>query len=429
MASAAGPVRDMEVDETVEEKLINEEYKIWKKNAPFLYDLVMTHALEWPSLTVQWLPDVTRPDGKDYAVHRLLHGTHTTEGEANHLVISDVQLPREEAHVDSRKYDEDKGEYGGFGSVSGKVVPKVRINHEGEVHRARYMPQNPNVIATKTPGPDVLIFDYTKHPSNPDPSGVPNPQIRLTGHSKEGYGISWNRNKEGLLLGASDDMTICCWDVNRPPAENGTLDASTVYTGHTSIVEDVQWHMLHSALFGSVSDDKHVMIWDTRTGQTKPRHKFQAHSAEVNCLAFNEFSEFTFATGSADNTVALWDLRNIKIKLHSFESHTDEVFQVQWSPHQEAVLASSGTDRRLMIWDLSKIGEEQTAEDAEDGPPELLFIHGGHTSKISDFCWNPNEPWVIASVSEDNILQVWQMAENIYNDKEVDVPEAELERH
>lgn len=39
------------------EKIINEEYKIWKKNAPFLYDLVMTHALEWPSLTVQWIPD------------------------------------------------------------------------------------------------------------------------------------------------------------------------------------------------------------------------------------------------------------------------------------------------------------------------------------------------------------------------------------
>ena len=38
------------------EKEINEEYKIWKKNTPFLYDLVVTHALLWPSLTVQWLP-------------------------------------------------------------------------------------------------------------------------------------------------------------------------------------------------------------------------------------------------------------------------------------------------------------------------------------------------------------------------------------
>ncbi|XP_038304849.1 histone-binding protein RBBP7-like [Canis lupus familiaris] len=56
-------------EDTVEERVINEEYKIWKKNTPFLYDLVMTHALQWPSLTVQWLPEVTKPEGKDYALH------------------------------------------------------------------------------------------------------------------------------------------------------------------------------------------------------------------------------------------------------------------------------------------------------------------------------------------------------------------------
>ena len=57
---------------------------------------------------------------------------------------------------------------------------------------------------------------------------------------------------------------------------------------------------------------------------------------------------------------------------------------------------------------MSKVGEEQAPEDAEDGPPELLFIHGGHTSKISDLCWNPSkeDEWVIASAAEDNILQV-----------------------
>lgn len=30
-------------------------------------------------------------------------------------------------------------------------------------------------------------------------------------------------------------------------------------------------------------------------------------------------------------TVALWDLRNLKLKLHSFESHKDEIFQVEFS--------------------------------------------------------------------------------------------------
>lgn len=34
---------------------------------------------------------------------------------------------------------------------------------------------------------------------------------------------------------------------------------------------------------------------------------------------------------------------------------------------------------------------------------------------MSDFSWNPRAPWTIASVSEDNVLQVWNVAEEIYN--------------
>ena len=45
--------------EEIEQKIIAEEYKVWKKNSPFLYDTVLTHPLEWPSLTVQWLPQRT----------------------------------------------------------------------------------------------------------------------------------------------------------------------------------------------------------------------------------------------------------------------------------------------------------------------------------------------------------------------------------
>ena len=161
------------------------------------------------------------------------------------------------------------------------------------------------------------------------------------------------------------------------------------------------------------------MIWDTRDGKTdRAKHVVDAHSKEINCVAFNPFSENILATGSADKTVALWDLRSLKTKLHSLEGHSEEVYQVCWSPFNETILASASSDRRLNVWDLSKIGEEQSAEDAEDGPPELLFIHGGHTAKVADFGFNANDEWVVASVAEDNILQVWQMAENIYNEED-----------
>ncbi|XP_075705220.1 uncharacterized protein LOC142728493 [Rhinoderma darwinii] len=187
-----------------------------------------------------------------------------------------------------------------------------------------------------------------------DPSGECNPDLRLRGHQKEGYGLSWNPNLSGNLLSASDDHTICLWDISAVPKEGKVVDAKTSFTGHTAVVEDVSWHLLHESLFGSVADDQKLMIWDTRSNNTsKPSHSVDAHTAEVNCLSFNPYSEFILATGSADKTVALWDLRNLKLKLHSFESHKDEIFQVQWSPHNETILASSGTDRRLNVWDLS----------------------------------------------------------------------------
>ena len=82
------------------------------------------------SLTAQWLPDVTRAEGKDYSVHRLILGTHTSD-EQNHLLIASVQLPNEDAQFDASHYDNEKGEFGGFGSVSGKIEIEIKINHEG----------------------------------------------------------------------------------------------------------------------------------------------------------------------------------------------------------------------------------------------------------------------------------------------------------
>lgn len=52
--------------------------------------------------------DLCRPEGKDYAVHRLVLGTHTSD-EQNHLVIASVQIPNDDAQFDASHYDSEKG--------------------------------------------------------------------------------------------------------------------------------------------------------------------------------------------------------------------------------------------------------------------------------------------------------------------------------
>jgi len=60
-----------------------------------------------------------------------------------------------------------------------------------------------------------------------------------------------------------------------------------------------EWHLLFIELV-SVQWTC-VCSWDTRSSNTnKATHTVDAHTAEINCLSFNPYSEFILATGSAD---------------------------------------------------------------------------------------------------------------------------------
>jgi histone-binding protein RBBP4 len=56
------------------------------------------------------------------------------------------------------------------------------------------MPQNPDLIATKTTQGLVLVFDRTKHSDEPDKPNTFKPDLTLVGHSKEGYVLALVKN-------------------------------------------------------------------------------------------------------------------------------------------------------------------------------------------------------------------------------------------
>ena len=154
---------------TEEEQKINEEYFTWKKNAPFLYDVVVAHDLEWPSLTCQWLPQ--QIDTKSNTQHKILLGTHTAGGEMNQLLLTQLYLPKNDAIVQRDKHypikstvnarkKKKKGDHadvardsstaesapngnavlkatGGYGGVSAMFKVEVRINHPGSINNGK----------------------------------------------------------------------------------------------------------------------------------------------------------------------------------------------------------------------------------------------------------------------------------------------------
>lgn len=190
-----------------------------------------------------------------------------------------------------------------------------------------------------------------------------------------------------------------------------------------------------------------LQILDVRqASNTTSVTRGDGHSDAVNALSFNQASDWVLATASSDKTIGIWDLRNLNQKLHTLEGHNDQVTSLSWHPQEHAILGSGGYDRRVIFWDLSRVGEEQLPDDVEDGPPELyvssihntswrilltwhrLFMHGGHTNHLADFSWNPNEPWVVCSAAEDNLIQIWKVADAIVGKDIDDIPMDELER-
>ena len=272
---------DDQNEEEIDE-IINQEYKVWKYNSHYLYDTLFISAVEWPSLTLSWLPDKEINDG--IITQKIVIGTHTTSTEQNYLLICKIKFPEQKEEKISEEitnlfYEKDSLEK--YKKLLKKLEVEYRINHQGEVNKARPMPQKDksNIIATKCPNGEVHIFDYLKHPKKP------------IGHTKEGFGLNWSPLKEGYLISGSDDNRICVWNINNTDEKNCLINT---YESHLGVVEDVCFNKLQENIFGSCGDDRKMIIWDLR--QKIPVFNIEAHVQEVNTIDFNPFNEYLILT-------------------------------------------------------------------------------------------------------------------------------------
>lgn len=458
---------------TAAESSVAEDFRVWKKNAPFLYDLLIQQSLSWPSLTCQWFPDKTQLPGKEYSTQRLLLGTHTSNEESNAILIAEMRIPTPECEIDARMFGveehtatdditlqqqrnsatlngksaaasapevidttassssaaQDGGYSGHNKSVKFEVVQ--RIPHPAEVNRARYCPHNLDIIATRSgeQHTNTLIFDRTQHSSQPTDPNEFRPQLKLAGHHAEGYGLAWSLHSAGQLLTCGSDALVCLYDINARPKSDQSMSQQrrqgetlqplrALDTLHTESINDCIWNHHAAQRFVTCSDDKSIALCDARvnSGSGLQQRIASAHTDCVNALSYNQLEEHVFASGGADHVVRIWDERQSNKPLHILSSHTREVTSVAFSPFSAHILMSAAHDRRVHVWDLSRVGAAQSPEDAEDGPPELLFVHGGHTDCIGECAWAPTEDWAAVSVADDNVVHIWAPAENIYND-------------
>ncbi|CDJ56543.1 WD-40 repeat protein, putative [Eimeria maxima] len=340
-----------------------------------------------------------------------------------------------------------------------KFTITARIPHEGESNRARVYHGNDTLIASKandgcgaTPrgtvvyfvtywcavylfdsckfGPALCISDSESEDSqcaSQRSQMATDAELILTGHTTQGWGLEWSPTRDGWLASSGDDGLVCIWDTRASCGKGKSISPlhRLVGSSNRSALQDVAWKRGHDAgeVIVAVGDDGELNMWDLRAGAL-PVHRQPCNHSCANVLALNPMAPNVFATGGADAGVSVWDFRDLRRPAHRLLYIENEALtSLKWHPQNKAVLAAGTTDRFVRIFDCSLIGAEQSPEEAEEGAPEVIFVHGGHVAGITEIDWNPlgdKFPWVIASASEDNVLQIWQPSVKAFEAEEAD---------
>ncbi|CDJ45859.1 WD domain, G-beta repeat domain containing protein, putative [Eimeria brunetti] len=308
----------------------------------------------------------------------------------------------------------ERGDYEGFhyGLSSYKLKVIKRLPHPKESNCARYMWQRPSIIASCAVDGRVLLYDL-------DAPGIcEGPEVSLVGNRGEVTCLSWNPHREGQLVSCASEGSWVLYDAAAALQQKGNTPGSLKHEGAASF-NSCAW--TEGDAFVLAQEDGVVSLWDIREPPTKPLGTVTCKGGAANCVATTPLKPEVFTCGSDDGSLGVYDRRRLGPALHAVEGFAAlGLSSISFSFFSPSLLLAASKDKYISLLDLEKAGQDQDPEDAEDGPPELLFTHGGHRADIYDACWNCEEkfPQMVASVANDNRLHIWQPKGSVFFDSD-----------
>ena len=234
------PAQEEDEEDMDEDQMDPEQkYQLWMDNRVYMYDHLIVHKLNHPSLSIQWLP------GQIEGANRLVLGTfNESEGAKNFLKLYSVDLPKLKPFIDlAGRLPSFDANSTGAKRCSIKLLKE--FSHEGEVNKVQYMPQDSNVIATKTNDGNVNIYSVDKENNS-------GPVSKLQGVDSEGFPLVWNPLVSGQIATSGVNGHIGLWDLQK--------DSPTVVNAFESAVNDLKIHNKRPGLFGAALENKHFSL-------------------------------------------------------------------------------------------------------------------------------------------------------------------------
>lgn len=230
-----------------------------------------------------------------------------------------------------------------------------------------------------------------------EPTLEESPERVLKAHKAEITAVAVTQDQK--VVSASEDRMVCVWDKYNLGPVRVFLHPDPVRALAVSPMGSP-----HNYIVAGCADGK-IYIWDLKNPKNELlfQKPIEAHRDPVTAIAISPDGKF-FATGSADNTIRIYNFTDDKV-VYAFDRehgatnpHTGPITSLQFTP--QCKLISASRDNTLRVWNLHQNGVEMSGEPVD-----------GRTGNVAHLGVSSDGQWML--FERGKMLQILSVADRL----------------
>ncbi|TVU43508.1 hypothetical protein EJB05_09984 [Eragrostis curvula] len=203
-------------------------------------------------------------------------------------------------------------------------------------------------------------------------------------YEKSGLGLiscAWFPDGKQILSGLTD-QSFCIWDLDGKEVDcwKGQRQSKTY---DFAVGKD-------GKLIISMHRDSTILLLDRETKQ----ERLIDEDSTITSFSLSEDGDFLLVNLVTEE-IHLWNIRNGPIRVNRYSGHKRSRFVIRscFGGSEQAFIASGSEDSQVYIWHRAT--------------GDLIETLPGHSGTVNCVSWNPANPHMLASASDDHTIRIW----------------------